>query len=383
MLGVLIISVLLVVIIWRAYYAEKWAHKLKVSLKFLDESVYAKDETKLIEVIENRKRLPVTVLEVGFHAKKELKFFDTDNTNVSDYIYKRDIFSVLGWQKITREIHVLCMKRGYYEIQEVDLTSFSTLFDKRYGKTMEMDASVFVYPAKTNVKDIMVICESLCGNVQCRKHLYEDPFAFRSIREYTINDSMKTINWKASARTNELMVNTYDSAMTQKIMIFLDLEDSGILKHEDVIEESISIVTSVANKMIRQGMEVGFISNAFDSKQKRENLYLPIRNGRQQMIALERMLALYQESDGCCPFHELLSQFEQKNKDKKDIVDTVCLFISKNFKEENLQAMLRILGNEGLGLWVCPIEQEEINKKREPKLQHAQLRFLVRGVERS
>ena len=47
---------------------------------------------ELTEVITNRKKLPLPVLEVGFHTRKELVFRDTENTNVSDYVYKRDIF---------------------------------------------------------------------------------------------------------------------------------------------------------------------------------------------------------------------------------------------------------------------------------------------------
>ena len=67
----------------------------------------------------------------------------------------------------------------------------------------------------------MTVCERMLGIMQCSRHLYEDPFTFRGIREYTTSDPMKTINWKASARTGGLMVNTFDSVMTQKVMLYL------------------------------------------------------------------------------------------------------------------------------------------------------------------
>lgn len=378
MLSILIVSILLVIALWNYWYHKKWDEKVKVSVRFQEESVYAGEQTKLIEVIENHKKMPVPVLEVGFHTKKELDFQDTDNTSVSDYLYKRDIFSILGWQKITRQIAVKCKKRGFYEIKEIDLYSYSLLHSKRYAKTKANEASIFVYPARTHVEDLVLICESLSGTVQCAKHLYEDPFAFRSIREYTLEDPMKTLNWKASAKTGKLMVNTYDSALIPKAMIFLDLEDGGILKHEELIEESISIVTSLAGKLLKKGMEVGFLSNGkLDGKE----MLLPLANKSNQIFQLERMLALYQEKENCRDFGQLLTGYQKEHPEIAR--EAVLVFVSKNAKQSYYEIMQEMLGKEGQGLWVCPVEQEEINKGRCVTFGHSRVKFVLRGVEKS
>ena len=57
------------------------------------------------------------------------------------------------------------------------------------------------------------------------------------------------------------MVNTFDSVMTQKVMLYLDVEDGGILKQEELVED-IALAASLIRKCTRQGMEVGLLTNA-------------------------------------------------------------------------------------------------------------------------
>lgn len=373
MLIVYIVVTMSVLLIWQCYYRRSWDKKVRVTLNFDRDAVYAGDMARLTEVIANRKKLPIPILEVGFHAKRELVFQNGDNTNVSDFVYKRDIFAVLGWQKITRQIRVKCTKRGYYRIQEADVTTYSMITHKRYSKALDTGADLYVYSARTKVNDILVICESMLGTLQCAKHLYEDPFAFRSIREYTPQDPMKTINWKASAKTGDLMVNTFDSALTQRVMILLDIEDNGILKYENLVEESISLAATIARRLLQQGMEVGLITNVVEPE-----VFLPLKGGKAQMSALERKLAEYQTEDKSTPFCQVL----QKNKTSK-VSDTVYVFISKNSTLELQGQIEEYLGKENLGLWICPINQgDTVQREACTRKTASNLHYMIREVER-
>ena len=231
MIIVFLLGVFTVGTLWELFYRLQWERDIFVRLWFDTDVVYAGQETKLYERIENRKRMPVPILEVGFHTRKELNFIDVENTNISDYLYKRDVFVVLGRQKITREIPVKCTKRGKYTASDADITTYTLLYRKRYSKKIQTTAEIYVYAKMTDVSQIITMCERMLGIQQCARRLYEDPFAFRTIRGYTTDDPMKTINWKASAKTGTLMVNSFDSVQSQKAMIFLDVEDTGILKY--------------------------------------------------------------------------------------------------------------------------------------------------------
>lgn len=370
MLIILLLCILGVRMAWNLYFKRNWKRDITVTLHFDTQAVYAGETAVLYEVIENRKALPVPVLEVGFHTRRELKFKDTENTNVSDFIYKRDIFSVLGWQKITRQIQVHCTKRGYYRIEEADLTAHSLLYDRRYTRQLETEAGIYVYPAKAEISDIMALCERMLGCLQCTKGLYEDPFAFRTIREYTLQDPMKTINWKASAKNGKLMVNTFDSVLTQKAMIYLDVEDSGILKYDNLIEESISVAATLVRKLIKQGMEVGFASNA--RTEQGETCCLACSNEKTQLVKMERMLARYRTEDGWGRFTDCFGALEE---------DMVWIFISKNLTDELLGQIAAYIGREQMAIIICPVIKGE--KPALAKAEGKNIRIIYREVERS
>ena len=355
----MLLGALLVGAVWGIYYRCQWAKDVTVRLWFETDAVYAGQETKLYEVIENRKRMPVSVLEVGFHTRKELDFADVENTNVSDYLYKRDVFSVLGRQKITREIPVTCTKRGRYLASDADITTHTLLYRKHYSKAVGTEAEIYVYPKMTDVSEIVTVCEHMLGTLQCARRLYEDPFAFRTIRNYTTDDPMKSINWKASARTGSLMVNTFDSVQSQKAMIFLDVEDTGILKYEDLVEESIALAATVMRRLIRQNIEVGFVFNGRGS-----DVFFP-ENNRKNRIAFERMLAEYDKEDGAEDFGQLARRLFSDTFVKKPVSeDTLLLFITKNLKEP-LMECIRECAGERQTLVIVPVPRGERSALRE------------------
>lgn len=106
----LLAALLLLLLGWNIYYRRHWYRQVDVTLDFDRTSVYAGEQVELTEVITNRKKLPLPVLEVGFHTRKELVFQDTENTNVSDYIYKRDILQYLADSE-SQERFPFCAKK--------------------------------------------------------------------------------------------------------------------------------------------------------------------------------------------------------------------------------------------------------------------------------
>lgn len=371
----LLLGVMIAGMLWRLYFKYRWSKDVSVNLWFESGTVYAGQETKLYEVIENRKRMPIPVLEVRFHTRKELDFTNTENTNVSDYIYKRDVFAILGRQKITREIPVKCTRRGKYIVSDAEITAYTLLYSKYYSKGITTPAELYVYPKMTDVSEIMSICEQMLGTIQCARHLYEDPFAFRTIRSYTTDDPMKTINWKASAKTGSLMVNTYDSAQSRKAMVFLDVEDTGILKREDLVEESIAMAATIVRKLLRQGTEVGFAYNG-------EGQIVMPSNHKGILTGLERMLAEYSCEGGTEAFGQLVEGlFSGVFAQKPLSQDTLLIFITKNLNAELMERIRECAGSY-YTLVVMPVCRGEKAIQNDAVRSGDKIQVVVREVER-
>ena len=120
-------------------YKTLWDKNLSVSIHFQDKAVLEGEQATLTEVIENRKLLPLAYLNVKFQVNRNLVFQNMENTSVSDFNYKNDIFSVLFHQRIRRTLVFSCQKRGYYEITQSDIISSNLLMTSEYISTLNQN----------------------------------------------------------------------------------------------------------------------------------------------------------------------------------------------------------------------------------------------------
>ncbi len=85
--------------------------------------------------------------------------------------------------------------------------------------------SVKVYPSFLQMRkfEIMAISDRLSemGIKKVRK--YGHQMEFDQIREYIKGDDIRTINWKATARRNQLMVNQYQDEKSQQVYSIVDM----------------------------------------------------------------------------------------------------------------------------------------------------------------
>ena len=274
---------------------------------------------------------------------------------------------MLGQQRITRKLAVKCEKRGSYEIEDVSISTFSILQEKKYELTQETRAQFYVYAKRTDVSAILRVVESLMGEKESNRKYLEDPFLFSSIRAYTMQDPMKMINWKASAKTGELMVNTYASPQNQRIMIYLDVEDRGILKQEHLKEDCISVAATLYQKLLDKGTEVGICVNLYDEEKKGVFCLAPARRKSQRTL-LEQTLAGNWAETEVLAFEKMLEY---------PFGDALPIFISKNYSEKKKQLVEEFVGEKTRGIWILPCEKGE-----GPKGESDRLIFVKREVER-
>lgn len=283
--GALFFSFLLTMV-----YRRLWNEELEVNVKFLEEAVVEGMDSELTETIANRKWMFLPVLQVGFETHKNLQFGQEENVSVSDLCYKRDVFSVGGYQKITRTIPFHCSKRGFYEIESVDLITRSPLLTEKFHQAAKQNTYIYGYPKLIEDANLKILFQKLMGEISSRKNIYEDPFEFRGIREYQPTDPMSKINWKASAKSENWMVNLYGSTNAQEIIILLDLEDETAWKYDDIHEEQIRLTATLIKYFTEAGIPVGLKTNGKDIKLD-ETLKLESGTGKQQFLNANRGLA--------------------------------------------------------------------------------------------
>ncbi len=107
---------------------------------------------------------------------------------------------------------------------------------------------------------------------------------FYSMREYIPGDDPKRINWKATARYNELIVNEAEAERVTDVMIVLDTDVSLFgTSDNQLFERGLQAAASYARLLLRQGNRVGVVLQggergslpaSFGKRHERRILYL-------------------------------------------------------------------------------------------------------------
>jgi uncharacterized protein (DUF58 family) len=295
---------LLIYIAQRYLYRRFWQQGLHVELLFSSSALVEGERGELLEVIENRKRLPLPMLKVKFQTDRNLAFLgDKDHSGTTDQYYRNDVFQIGGKEKITRILPFVGKKRGYYKIKEIDLVASDLFLTAEMMEGMETDRYLYVYPKPYADQSLQNSLRQLQGEVLAKRHIIEDPFEFRGIREYQPTDDMRSVNWKATAKTGELKVNLKNYTALKTIRIFLDLEDHGILKKEDSVEVTIQLAAAMAECFLSTGMQVACYGNGKD-KISSDLMELPASAGAGQLENIYRALARIDTSQEVAPFAE-------------------------------------------------------------------------------
>ncbi len=351
MIAAVIAAVLAVIAAWELYFRKNWLKGVSVDVRFQESAVYRGDELHLTEIIENRKRMPLFIFEAAFRTQKGLKFIDAEEENVteSDYIYKRDVFSLLGRERITRKYRLLGVKRGLYTISQADCHAVSLPLGRRLACDLDLRDSVYVYAGKTDIRGILSEITSIMGETESARRVFEDPFAFAQIREYMPSDPLKNVNWKATAKAGGLMVNTFASVRSERIRIYLDVEDRNIRRQQALIEEAVSCAACLCRSLLGKGHAVSLCVNA--ETEDGRPFVLEEARGKTRLKTIEQFLTTDFSKCAVTDFPALLSGSVSREE--------IPVILSKNDSAAVYEAACELTKNGLPGIWIVLKERGE------------------------
>lgn len=347
-LVVILICAFLIYELVKNYYEKRWYKNVELELKFSKKCVVEGEKAELIEIISNNKKLPLPFVYIKFNTSKYLLFQDEENLNITDNYYRNDIFSIYSYEKITRKLPFICLKRGCYTISGVDIVSKGIFMNQLLVKSLKNTAMINVYPKKLPMKNFEVIYKKILGEYILKSNIIEDPFAFRGIREYQPYDNIKNINWKVSAKHKKYYVNNFYSTSSQEVVILLNLNIVSLNDMEYLQEKSISIASTLARELLKSNIPVSLKSNARDIFTL-ENIVVLSGSGANHMLQIDYALSRIDIKKENSSFDELM---EMENK---KFADNTFFIIISNFREENLQKKIDSC------VWIIPeMENEKV-----------------------
>lgn len=263
-IAILLAVVGLIICVQYFVYRRYWNDGISVDVGF-DTPVAAQGETvNLCETVTHKGRLFLPWLLVKFRVSRELELPDSPNATVTDHYNREDVFRIRRGQRIIRRLPTLCTKRGYWCAKGIDLISTDFFYLSKLISNEGGSSTLTVLPGTVDADEIISRARQLMGETVVMRAHNEDPFVFRGIREYIPGDRLGHINWRASARSESLLVNSYEYTASVRICVVLDIPDN--LEHIDypLMEENIRIAWTIVRCMIDSGIPVALCCGARD-----------------------------------------------------------------------------------------------------------------------
>jgi len=288
------LAMVLVFLLMGLVYRRSGLDKLTVKVSF--SATRATEGAKLVltTVLTNTKWLPMPWVAVKLKVSKFLLFDDMENAQVTDHFYRNDLYNILMRQRITRRLNFVCSKRGYYYIPSVDVTAWDIMMDTKSAAPIKCGANLTVYPSFLSAAEVDNLCVQIYGQLRTQSVMHPDPFSFKGIREYSPRDPLKAVNFKASAKAQELMVNLWEHTNAREVILLFNLQKHNLWHNEVLDEYAIKLVVSLAERLLSENIPIRFISNGICANTSQDpdlapNQAIEISNGVGDM-QLERIL---------------------------------------------------------------------------------------------
>lgn len=221
--------------------------------------------------------------------------------NLSVPNFYRQAISLGPKENLKLQYKIKGWKRGYYQLGPLTLQS-GDLFGLADRVAYEgFPDYITVFPKIVPLAQIRLPSRSPLGTLRHREPIFEDPSRVLGKREYSSGDSLRRVDWKATANSGHLIVKLFEPSIAIDTVILLNLKGSNYNPNTRNVATELAIVVaaSLANWVVERKQAVGLISNGFDplETEQRPSLLLP-RKGRSHLMRLLETLARLQMTEG-------------------------------------------------------------------------------------
>jgi len=229
-----------------------------------------------------RKRHEVTLI-VANHSPRTRSVWIRDGVPPRLHASPEE-FSVLleGRSRVSVSYDLRPSRRGAFAVGPVHLRVHSRLGFWQRLLRYPVESLIHVYPDMKQLGQYAVLARtnrlSLLGVRRTRK--VGQDHDFERLRDYTVDDNYKHIEWRATARRQKLTVKDFQSSQSQRIVFLLDCgrmmtnEAAGL----SLLDHALNAVLMLSYVALRQNDAVGLICFSDEI-----HTFVPVRGGMAQM----------------------------------------------------------------------------------------------------
>ncbi len=241
------------------------------------DGIFTGESLEIIETVSNPSWFPLINLRIEFITPGGLT---VDGIECAEHIKLTSVFNIPPFSTVTKRHEVRADKRGKYEFKDAGFKY------RKFDYSFKSLVSFYAYPDCQALKNLCSPNIYTAGNSISLQKYIEDPFFVSGVRDYRFGDPIRSINFKASARSfsgglRTLMSNEYDSSRTYDTMIYLDLNNyhEVYISDDDLIENGLMSACFLFCEAVKNDGKVGFSTNR--SPNNSDYVFIPCESGEQ------------------------------------------------------------------------------------------------------
>jgi uncharacterized protein (DUF58 family) len=253
------------------------------------------DEITLTLRIGNRKLLPLTWLEAEECVPAKLgmtraRIIEGASGPVG---YLRNQLTMLPYEQVVRRYVVGCRRRGLYHfgparLESGDLLGYTT-------RQLEFDRvdDLVVYPKLFELEIPTPLSRRIVGMQAANRTILTDPSRTIGVRAYQPGDPLRHVEWRASARSHDLLVRIFEPTTDLALAVFLNFRVPTMTWISDgtpELEFAISLAASLARWGLERKYPVGMFGNG--ALGETGGLRVPVSGDPGQLVRILESLAL-------------------------------------------------------------------------------------------
>lgn len=299
----------LLVVFAAVYVAQRWLFRLwgargiQYERFFSEPYVFAGQRVTLNERLTNAKLLPLPWIRVETMMPSMLRF-DSANAEMSVSSGQllqnhASLFSLSPYTKVTRKHEVTCVRRGVYRLSSLSCTMGDALGLPFKGLSFSANCEIAVLPRLKEAGRLPVHVRRFMQSVLSSHDAFrENHEHMAGVRDYRSGDSLKQVNWSATAKTGQLLVNKRESMIDNDLIVVLNAElmdpDANRRVTPEAFEDAVSCAASVVYEIVGGGGKAGLVFNGKVGSRTDAPLRVEARAGREHLFRLLHLMAEFE-----------------------------------------------------------------------------------------
>jgi uncharacterized protein (DUF58 family) len=317
--------------------------KISYSREFSEDAVFTGDSVYMTETIYNRTLMPLLFVDIEGYLYRGLAI-DGVKPKGGDMQHFVSRVHLLPFMQIKRTHKITCLRRGVFKLDSV------SVFANGNPINFESPLTLTVYPELLRSAPMLPTIATAVGEHITSRALISDPFSLSGIRDYRPGDTMRGINYKATARSayssSPLKVNTYDFCQNYSFVVCLNFhvqwEDHiDLEEYERIMESGLSVSATALSEASRVGGRIGFAANC-ECDGKERFLVYNMNSGKHHFLDIMKRMAEMEFTDGMS-FSALLDHYISINTENTLYI-LVTTYVDKQIDAKI--AHLRRTGND-------------------------------------